>query len=180
MDEKKKWTETTWRVVADYAFDDSMGYVSVATGFLSGGFSETCSQVATCLPYDPETNIPTTRLATKADLFDDRLRLNVAAFYTEFDDLQRNQVFAFTNFDGSPGQETITLNAGKSNSLGVEVETTWLATDRLQIRVRSGTWTRRTTSSSSIPIRTTLLRRGSFRPRYSVLAEVAGWPGGLL
>jgi iron complex outermembrane receptor protein len=134
VDEKEKWTETTWRVVVDYAFtDDSMGYVSVATGFLSGGFSETCSQVETCLPYDPETNI-NYEVGYKADLFDKRLRFNVAAFYTEFEDLQRNQVFAFTNFDGSPGQETITLNAGKSNSLGFEVETTWLATDRLQIK----------------------------------------------
>jgi len=134
VDTEKKWTETTWRAVADYKFtDDSMGYFSIATGFLSGGFSETCSQVITCVPYNPETNI-NYEIGYKADLLDKRLRLNVAVFYTEFEDLQRNQVFAFTNFDGSPGQETITLNAGKSKSQGFEAELTWLATDRLMLR----------------------------------------------
>ena len=134
VDTEEKWTETTWRVVADYHFtDDSMGYLSIATGFLSGGFSETCSQVATCVPYDPETNI-NYEIGYKADLLEKRLRLNAAIFFTQFEDLQRNQVFAFTNFDGSPGQETITLNAGKSESQGFEVELTWLATDQFMLR----------------------------------------------
>lgn len=134
VDTSEEWKETTWRLVADYNFsDEGMVYASVATGFLSGGFSETCSQVATCVPYDPETNI-NYEVGMKADLFDNRVRLNVALFYTDFDDLQRNQVFQFTNFDGSPGQETITLNAGKSRSQGAELEATWIATPDLQLR----------------------------------------------
>jgi iron complex outermembrane receptor protein len=133
-DDNKTWSETTWRLVADYALaDDQKAYVSVATGFLSGGFSETCSQEQTCLPYDPETNI-NYEIGYKADLFERTLRLNAAVFFTEFEDLQRNQVFAFTNADGSPGQETITLNAGKSEAKGAEFEATWLATDQLQVR----------------------------------------------
>ena len=52
----------------------------------------------------------------KADLLDSRLRFNVAAFYTDFEDLQRNQVFRFTDpVSGVEGQETLTLNAGESN-----------------------------------------------------------------
>ena len=133
-DESTSWSEQTYRLVADYAVnDDQKAYFSIATGFLSGGYSETCSQEATCLAYDPETNV-NYEIGYKADLFDRTLRLNAAVFYTQFDDLQRNQVFAFTNADGSPGQETITLNAGKSHSQGVEVETTWLATERLTLK----------------------------------------------
>lgn len=138
VDDRQEWTETTWRVVLDYKFtEDMMAYASVATGFLAGGYSETCSQLVTCIPFDPETNT-NYEAGLKADLLDNRLRLNLAAFYTEFQDLQRNQVFQFTNADGSPGQETITLNAGESTSMGLEIETTWLITDRLQLRANLG------------------------------------------
>jgi len=133
-DESTSWSEQTWRFVADYAVqEDQKAYFSIATGFLSGGYSETCSQEQTCLSYDPETNT-NYEIGYKADLLDRTLRLNAAVFYTEFEDLQRNQVFAFTNADGSPGQETITLNAGKSNAKGAEVEATWLATERLTLK----------------------------------------------
>ncbi len=137
-DDNESWTETTWRFVVDYSVrEDQLVYVNVATGFLAGGFSETCSQVVTCLPYDPEKNI-NYEIGYKADLLGARLRVNLAAFWTTFEDLQRNQVFRFTNADGSPGQETITLNAGKSRSRGVEIETTWLATTNLQLKASLG------------------------------------------
>lgn len=138
IDTGQTWKETTWRLVADYSYaDDAMVYASIATGFLSGGYSETCLQPQTCLPYDPETNI-NYEIGWKADLFDRRLRLNMALFWTDFDDLQRNQVFQFTNFDGSPGQETITLNAGKARSRGAELEATWIASPNLQLRTSVG------------------------------------------
>ena len=134
-DSTEKWSETTWRVVLDYKpNNDQLWYASVATGFLAGGFSETCSQEQTCIAYDPEKNI-NYEVGFKADLLDSRLRFNAAAFYTDFEDLQRNQVFRFTDpISGVEGQETITLNAGESNAKGVEIETTWLVTENLQIK----------------------------------------------
>ena len=112
-DSTEKWSEATWRVVLDYKpNNDQLWYASVATGFLAGGFSETCSQEPTCIAYDPEKNI-NYEVGFKADLLDSRLRFNAAAFYTDFEDLQRNQVFRFTDpVSGVEGQETITLNAG--------------------------------------------------------------------
>ena len=134
-DSSETWSEATWRIVLDYKpSDNQLWYGSVATGFLAGGFSETCSQEPTCIAYNPEKNI-NYEVGFKTDLLDSRLRLNVAAFYTDFEDLQRNQVFRFTDpISGVEGQETITLNAGESNAKGVEVETTWLVTDRLQLK----------------------------------------------
>lgn len=134
-DSTEKWSEATWRVVLDYQpNNDQLWYASVATGFLAGGFSETCSQEPTCIAYDPEKNI-NYEVGFKADLLDSRLRFNAAAFYTDFEDLQRNQVFRFTDpVSGVEGQETITLNAGESNAKGVEIETTWLVTENLQVK----------------------------------------------
>lgn len=137
-DDKEEWSETTWRVVLDYkANDDTLLYLSVATGFLAGGYSETCSQLVTCINYDPETNT-NYEIGIKTDLLDSRLRLNAAFFYTEFEDLQRNQVFAFTQANGDPGQETITLNAGESHAMGVELEATWLINENFSLKTSFG------------------------------------------
>ena len=137
-DDSEEWTETTWRAVVDWKpNDDSLMYFSIATGFLAGGYSETCSQIQTCINYDPETNI-NYEIGYKGDFLDNRLRFNAAIFYTDFEDLQRNQVFAFTQANGDPGQETITLNAGESNARGLEIETTWLANDFLTLRASLG------------------------------------------
>mgnify|MGYP001342853633 CR=1 FL=1 len=138
-EDTRTWKETTWRVVLDYQpTDETMYYASVATGFLAGGFSETCSAVQSCLPYNPETNI-NYEAGFKGDLMDSRLRFNASVFYTNFDNLQRNQVFRFTDpLSGVETQETITLNAGKSHAFGIEVESTWLVTDAFQLRASIG------------------------------------------
>ncbi|MDH3690591.1 MAG: TonB-dependent receptor, partial [Gammaproteobacteria bacterium] len=129
-----KWNDTTWRVVVDYKFaENQMIYGSVATGFISGGFTETCSTTVTCETYAPETNT-NYEIGHKGDFLDDTLRINTAVFYTEFDDLQRNQVVPFTTASGDPAQETITVNAGKSTAWGVEIEATWLATENFTLQ----------------------------------------------
>ncbi len=138
-DSTEEWTETTWRVVVDYKdSNDNLWYGSVATGFLAGGYSETCSAEQTCISYDPETNI-SYEVGFKGDLLDGMLRFNVSAFITDYEDLQRNQVFRFCDpISDVCGQETITLNAGESSVNGLEIETTWLATDNFTIQASLG------------------------------------------
>lgn len=126
------WNETTWRAVLDYRLgDDQMVYLSYATGFLSGGFSETCATVEFC-SYDPETN-DNIEIGYKADLLDARLRLNVAAFRTQYDDLQRAVVAPYVAADGSNQQETVTVNTGRSEVKGIDVEAIWVPTDNWRI-----------------------------------------------
>lgn len=126
------WNEVTWRGVVDYKFNDtSMVYLSYATGFLSGGFSETCATVSRCA-YDPENN-NNIELGYKADLFDNTLRLNAAVFRTKYEELQRAVVAAYTAADGSSQQETVTVNTGSSKVTGIDVEATWVPRDNLRI-----------------------------------------------
>jgi iron complex outermembrane receptor protein len=132
VDTSDTWDETTWRLVADYKFTDGqMVYLSYATGFLSGGFSETCATVSRCA-YDPETN-NNIELGYKADLFDARLRLSVAAFLTNYEDLQRAVVAIYTSADGSSQQETVTVNTGESEVKGIDIEATWVPTDNWRV-----------------------------------------------
>ena len=110
--------------------EDVMFYASLATGFMAGGYTETCSTTYSCAyPYDPETNT-NIELGMKGDFMDGRLRLNVAIFNTEFEDLQRNQVLPLPI---PPYQETVKVNAGKSTNEGFELEFNYLATDNLRI-----------------------------------------------
>jgi iron complex outermembrane receptor protein len=128
------WSEVTWRTVLDYKLaDGQMVYLSYATGFLSGGFSETCATVSRCA-YDPETN-NNLELGYKADLFDNTVRFNVAGYYTKYDNLQRAVVANYTAADGSSQQETVTVNTGNSTAKGIDIETTWVPTDNLRLGV---------------------------------------------
>jgi len=127
------WSETTYRFVVDYKLtDDSMGYISYATGFIPGGFTETCSSPATCQPFDSETNW-NAEVGFKGQFLDNTLQTNAAFFFTQYKDLIRSQVVPFTDPFGVTTQETINVNAGVSQATGFEVEGTWLPTDGLDI-----------------------------------------------
>jgi iron complex outermembrane recepter protein len=120
------WQKVTWRAVASYQFNpDVMSYFSVATGFISGGFTEQCSQVITCIPFAPETNT-NIELGLKSRWLDGRLQLNGSIYGTRYKNLVRSQVVPFVDIFGNPGQETVNVNAGQSQVYGLELEGSWL------------------------------------------------------
>lgn len=65
----------------------------------------------------------------KARLMDERLEVNAAIFYTEYDDLQ------VSSFNTPPGSAPILVvsNAGESTSQGLELEVNYAATDWLTV-----------------------------------------------
>ena len=130
--ERNEWDELTYRVVLDYTLDSgNLLYGSYATGFLSGGFSETCATVSRC-SYNPETN-SNIEFGYKSDLLDGSLRFNAAAFYTKYENLQRAVVATYTAADNTAQQETVTVNTGTSELYGIDVDTIWLASDKLRV-----------------------------------------------
>jgi iron complex outermembrane receptor protein len=132
LDTSDSWQETTWRAVIDFKpVEEQMIYLSYATGFLSGGFSETCATVSRCA-YDPETN-NNLELGWKADLLDRTLRLNAAAYFTKYEDLQRAVVANYISSDGTSQQETVTVNTGSTEAKGVDLEATWVPTDQWRL-----------------------------------------------
>jgi iron complex outermembrane receptor protein len=127
------WDKITWRAVVDYKLtDEALLYASYSTGFISGGFTETCSSPTTCVPFQPENNW-SAELGLKSRWFDNTVQANLTAFYTVYSDLIRSQVVPFTDFAGNTTQETINVNAGKSRNLGVEAELQFQPTDQLRI-----------------------------------------------
>jgi len=109
------WSGTTWKAGLDHDFGkDTLGYLSVATGFKEGSINEASPP----LPYKPQKAI-NYEMGLKTRLLDGRLRMSGAAFYENITDLQVSQLYTFG---------VVTTNAGSANIHGVELEAHWLPT----------------------------------------------------
>jgi outer membrane receptor protein involved in Fe transport len=85
IDTSKTFTRPTWRVAFDHRFSSSvMGYLSYNRGFKSGGFNP---GVPTDPAYAPEV-LTAYETGLKVDLLDHRLRLNSAAYYYDYKNIQ--------------------------------------------------------------------------------------------
>jgi outer membrane receptor protein involved in Fe transport len=119
--------ETNFTPEARLAFDLEGGglvYASVAKGVRSGGFnSGSVSPTEADLEFGAEKTTGF-ELGTKLVLFDRRVRVNFAAFYQTFKDLQTS-VYTGESFD--------LRNAGKARSLGLEGDINIRASSRLNL-----------------------------------------------
>lgn len=115
--------EVTYRIALDYQFtDDVMGYVSYNTGFKSGFFN------ISGFPADsagPET-LDAFEIGIKSELIDNRLRLNAAAYYYDFEDVQTQYILQ--------GQ-AVAVNAGSATIQGLEMDATAALTENWNIRL---------------------------------------------
>ncbi len=104
-------------------------YLTIATGFLSGGLSESLDLDGNIPTYDPE-QVVNFELGSKLDMFDGTLRVNTALFYTDYKDRQLTSI-GVNPVTGSIAARTI--NAAKSSIMGLELETVWLPIENLQL-----------------------------------------------
>ena len=127
----ENWDNPTYKAVANYHVnDDSMVYLSVASGFKSGGWrSLAITEVAAETPFDEET-VVNYELGFKTMWLDNSLRLNGAIFQTDYDDLQ---VSGNIRTDGCTICPVATINAGEAEINGLELEATWAITEEFQL-----------------------------------------------
>ena len=116
--------------------DDWMGYVSYSTGYKAGGFNLDRGGLnapnpalgvvpnATDLEFKAET-VDSFELGAKGTMLNDRVRMNIAAWYSEFDDYQLN-TFTGTNF--------VVTNLEEATTQGVELDGQALVTDSLSFQ----------------------------------------------
>jgi iron complex outermembrane recepter protein len=114
-DDTTTWEETTWRLALSHHFNDStLAYVSYNRGFKSGLYNLNVLNPVNGLadPVEPET-LDAYEIGLKTDMLDGRMRLNAAAFYYEYDDLQVSI--------SVPGGNVL-LNAAEATMYGGELE----------------------------------------------------------
>jgi iron complex outermembrane receptor protein len=129
----ESYDAVTPRFALNYAFenvgiiDSGMTYVSASQGFKSGGFSGIAifGVADSRIPYFEETNW-TYELGLKADMFDNRLRINANYFMSRTEDAQLNATV-------NGGASFPVQNAGDVNVDGLETEITWVPVDGLTI-----------------------------------------------
>ncbi|HEY4545863.1 MAG TPA: TonB-dependent receptor [Pedomonas sp.] len=121
LDAKASFDRLTWQLVGEYqATPDVMLYAKAGTGYLSGG-------IYNGKPFDAE-KLTSYEAGLKSQLWDNRLRFNLAAFSASYDDLQVAVFTTVMNYE----------NAGKARIKGVEAELTAALVEGLQVGANLG------------------------------------------
>jgi len=112
------WSSFTPMGSVDYQVnEDLLAYFSVTKGFKSGGFNGRPISVGQVDSFDPES-VLSYELGFKSDWLDNRLRLNGAAFFADYSDMQLGSISADSN-----GNLVLRIqNAGKAEIKGFELE----------------------------------------------------------
>jgi iron complex outermembrane receptor protein len=120
------WSEFTPKLGLDWRVSvDALLYISAAKGFKGGGWQgKPGTEAAALVSYDPETAW-TVEAGAKTEWAEQRVRVNLALFYTKFDDLQVEQL-------DDEGLTLIIDNAADAEIQGLEVEAVLAPTPALQ------------------------------------------------
>ena len=125
-----KSTRLDYRAALDYRFSEQvLAYAQFSTGFKGGGVNPypyygpgtPSNQIK---PFGPES-LETYEVGLKTDLFDRRVRINVAAFYNKYSDI----ILRLSACPDTPCDQP--NNIGSADVKGVELETTIRPVDGL-------------------------------------------------
>ncbi|MEN3160248.1 TonB-dependent receptor [Alkalimonas sp. NCh-2] len=134
--DKASFSHFSPRVGVEYQHSrDLMYYASYTNGFKSGGFDMRANQSINpeaANPYQPET-VDTFELGIKSEWLNQRLRLNAAAFYSKYDDMQVTVQRAVPNDVASQ-----VLNAASADIKGGEIEAILAASHQLDLSLILG------------------------------------------
>ena len=116
------WDDSSIMLSADYQLsDEAMVYARYAQGFKSGGFNGRANSPGESTEYQPET-ADTFEVGAKTQYWDNRLRLNMAAFFTKYEDFQARVTGLETDPNGLPVGTLSVINAGALDIFGFELE----------------------------------------------------------
>ncbi len=129
---KEKFTSFSPRFAINYGVTDDINlYSTISKGFKSGGVTRFGAEG---IPYDPEI-VWNYEVGVKADLLDNRLRVNAAAFYMDWSDMHVG--FLVPQLGESAGGRVVS-NADSAFSKGVEMSLTALPMDNLIVNFNVG------------------------------------------
>ncbi|MET0988484.1 MAG: TonB-dependent receptor, partial [Steroidobacteraceae bacterium] len=119
--DSNKFNKLTWRLAVNQSFTDHVrGYVSYNRGIKSGGFDLLGPGAP---PYKPEI-LDAYEIGMKSELLDQRIRLNLAAYYYDYQDIQ---------VSSNPQGTIVTNNAASAEVKGLEAELEFAVTSQLRI-----------------------------------------------
>jgi len=131
-----EFDQLTWNLTGQYQFNpDHQIYGAIRRGYRTGGFNVGAETDSQMIPYAPET-VDSYEVGYKGefDWGDQALRFNIAAFVSDYQDVQKSVNRCIT----LPGATTCSLqtaieNAAAATIQGVELEATLIASDDLEM-----------------------------------------------
>ena len=124
VDSKAEYEDDTLKLNLSYQLsDDTMLYATYAEGYRPGGANRSPGVGET---YEPDF-LESYELGVKSSLLDGRMRFNAAVYFMEWDEIQ----LGFFNPDIS--LLGLVDNVGSAESRGFEFDTTFLATENLEL-----------------------------------------------
>lgn len=124
----RSFSKVTWRAGIDYdANSRTLLFATVSSGYKAGGFNDGCASgtpnctspvVPAALYYEPET-LTSYEVGVKTRFLDNAVRLNAAAFYYNYNNIQLTQTSTICG-----GPCSVTTNAAKAKVKGLELEGT--------------------------------------------------------
>jgi iron complex outermembrane receptor protein len=157
-----------YRIAVQYQWTpEIMTFAQVATGFKGGGVNPRPFNLPQELPFGPET-LTAYEVGVKADLLDNRLRVNASAFLSKYNDILvtvTNCPIAGSPFPPAPC--ALPVNAGKADIKGIEVEFVARPVEGLQLDGSYSTLDFEYTSLSAQALSSGLTKsmRGPFTPK---------------
>ncbi len=122
MTYKDNWDDFSPKLGVSYQVNpDVLAYFTWSKGFRSGGFNGRAASYTSAGPYNAET-VSSFEGGLKTELFDKRVRFNLAAFSSTYSDMQVGTQGLTT----SGVYESIVTNAGKAKIDGIEAELQWV------------------------------------------------------
>jgi iron complex outermembrane receptor protein len=120
---------------ADDLTEDLMVYASFSKGFKSGTFTQRVFPPRPDIPSADPEKVDAYEIGFKSNWYDNRVRLNGAAFWTDYSDMQVNVTEAVP---GGVEIGIITRNAAKARIKGFELELLALPVDNLVVEAGLG------------------------------------------
>ena len=130
--DSESWTEWLPSAILTYAPTDAANlYFRYARGYKSGGWNgeNAPNEIISDVAFEPEV-ADTFEIGGKFQLMENRLRLNLAGYFAQYDELQTQQFVTFAQ--GVPPDNVI-VNADGTEAWGIEADLSFLVTDNLSI-----------------------------------------------
>jgi iron complex outermembrane receptor protein len=120
-DEARTFNKLTWRLSLDHRFSpELLAYASYNRGFRSGTY---IPQATPIVLLEPDV-VDAYEIGIKSDLFDRRVRFNLAGYYYNEQNIQVQQVISGVNS---------VYNADGAHIYGVDADATWQVTSHLRL-----------------------------------------------
>jgi iron complex outermembrane receptor protein len=121
VEESQTFNKLTWRLSLDHRFSpELLAYASYNRGFRSGAY---IPQATPIVLLQPDV-VDAYEIGIKSDLFDRRVRLNIAGYYYDEQNIQVQQVISGVNS---------AYNADGAHIYGIDADFSWRVTTNLRL-----------------------------------------------